>query len=108
FDVGPGLLVEIRDGKLGALPSERPGTPISNRLIIRDAGDEALLAGQGPAGIARHVTLPSSPRVRSWALRSSLLWCARLGSACRSLSQRRAAARSHATGVGPPHRHRRS
>src|SRR5208283_1160295 len=85
FDVGPGLLVEIRDGKLGALPSERPSTPISNRLIIRDADNEALLAGQGPAGSSKH--LSSRPRVRACAwFGSACAW-----SACRSLSQRRAA-----------------
>src|SRR5208282_4621415 len=102
FDVGPGLLVEISDGKLGALPPERPSTPISNRLIIRDADDETLLAGQGPAGSSRHVSSPRRVRACAW------FGSARPWSACRSLSRGEAAARSRATGVGHPHRHCRS
>src|SRR5208282_6797971 len=81
FDVGPGLLVEISDGKLGALPPERPSTPISNRLIIRDADDETLLAGQGPAGSSRHVSSPRRVRACAW------FGSARPWSACRSLSR---------------------
>ena len=66
LDVGSGLLVEIRDGKLGALPSERPRTPIGNRLIVRDADDEALLTGEGPAGSSRHVSPLSRARACAW------------------------------------------
>jgi hypothetical protein len=55
LDVGLRLVVQIGDGEFGPERPEGPGTAVVDRVLVRDADDEALLALEpAQVGIERH------------------------------------------------------
>ena len=66
LDIGPGLVVEVGDGQLGAEFVEGLGAAVGDRAVVGDADDQGLAAGEHRAGnFNRHLRLSNWPAVAS-------------------------------------------